>query len=435
MAQPLVVIFGRQNVGKSTLFNRIARRRVSIVKDEPGVTRDRIYVDVEWEDKKFSLMDTGGFITGDSDSLIEQVKHHALYGVDEADIIIYLMDGRSGLTPTDMELSKLIRSYNKEVLWVVNKIDGPVNEKLLYDFYSIGEKVIPVSAEHGVNFDAMMDEVVSRLKPYTDSEDLENIPKIAIVGRPNVGKSTLLNSLVGKDRMIVSSQAGTTRDSVDSVCTYYGKNYLLIDTAGIRKKPKVLKGIESYSVGRAIRAIERCDAAFLLLDASQGIVEQDKKILHLIHSAHKGLVILINKWDVVEEDHEQTYKNFMRAIEYQMWGSANYAHVITTSGLTRKRVTKVFPIVDDILEARNTRISTGPLNKIVAQLNDTLPVHKGRPVKVFYTTQVSNNPPSFTIFVNQPDGVKDNHVRYAEKLIRNQYSFKGTPIRIFVKKK
>ncbi|MCI4625364.1 MAG: ribosome biogenesis GTPase Der [Candidatus Magnetoovum sp. WYHC-5] len=432
MAKQLVSIVGRQNVGKSTLFNRIVKSRMSIVKDEPGVTRDRIYGEAKWDGKTFSVMDTGGFISGDVDALIGQVRDHALVAIDEASLIIYVMDGRSGLTPADRELAELIRQYNKDVLWVVNKVDVPSNEKLIYDFYSLGEDIIPLSAEHGTNFDTLMDEVVRRLVSVEDNDKDLDLPKIAIVGRPNVGKSTLVNSLLGKERMIVSAISGTTRDTVDSVSVYYGKRYLLIDTAGIRRKPKVEEGVESYAVSRAIRAIERADVALLLIDAEDGIVEQDKKIAHLIHSASKGMIVLVNKWDIIEE-HEKAYNAFMASFTRQLWAVANYAQVLTASGLTKKRITKIFPLIDEILAERSKRITTGVLNKIVGSINEILPVYRGRQVKIFYMAQVATEPPAFAVFANYPEGIKDNHLRYIEKTIRQEYPFKGTPVRIYLK--
>lgn len=435
MAKPVVVIVGRQNVGKSTLFNRMVGRRRAIVKDEPGVTRDRLYEEAEWEGRKFILIDTGGFLTGSDNDVIAKVKDHALEGIDEADLVIHLLDGKDGLLPGDRELADFIRTYNKKVLWVVNKIDTPKSDNRLYDFYSLGGSVIPLSAEHGLGFDDLMDEVVSQMGPEetVGDEATAELPRIAIVGRPNVGKSTMVNAILGKERMIVSPVAGTTRDAIDSVCTYYGRKYVLVDTAGIRKKGKISEDVEYFSVVRAIRSIERSDVTLVLLDGSEGVVEQDKKIVYLVKNAGKGLIVLINKWDTVE-DTETAYTAYLDTLGREL-GSLDYAPILTTSGITKKRITKIFPIIDEIVQTRRYRIGTGALNRLTDKINKALPMYSGRQAKVFYATQVDIEPPQFAIFANYPDAIKSNHVRHMERIIREEYPFKGTPIRIFIKKR
>lgn len=425
-------------MGKSTLFNRMTGRRTAIVRDEPGVTRDRIYGEVTWEGKSFSVVDTGGFLSGAGDEILTQVRRHALFGMDEADLVIHLLDARQGLLPDDLEIAGLIRGLNKQVMWVVNKVDTPRTESLLADFYELGNEVYPISAEHGLGYDDMMDEAARRLKPRDEAGEEEEagavqMPRVAVVGRPNVGKSTMVNALLGKERMIVSPVAGTTRDAVDSVCRYYGREYLLVDTAGIRKKAKVDADVEHYSVLRAIKSIERADIAVLLMDAVAGILEQDKKIAEIVDKAGKGLIILLNKWDLIEE-HEDTYKDFISAIDSQMH-FASYAHVLTTSGLSKRRITKLFPLIDKTMETRRTRIDTSTLNKLSERINCVLHTYNGHKIKVFYITQVAGEPPQFALFVNYPEGIKPAQTRYIERLIREQCAFVGTPICVFLKKR
>jgi GTPase len=432
MAKPVVVIVGRANVGKSTLFNRMTESHTAIVEDIPGVTRDRNYLDAEWEGKSFFVVDTGGFFADPSDDIVRQVKEQALFAVEEGDVIIQLLDGKDGLTPSDMELARLLRTSGKKVLWAVNKIDGPTREERLYDFYPIGtDQLWPLSAATGYGFDDFMDSLVSLLPAYKE-ENLE-YPKIAIVGRPNVGKSTLINTLLSKQRMIVSSVPGTTRDSVDSICTYYGRKYLLIDTAGMRKKDRAGYSIDKFSMVRALRSIERCDVALIVIDASKGIVDQDQKIAGVVESYGKGAVFLLNKWDLVDNP-EESYKKIANELSRKMWFML-YAQTLTVSALEKKRVTNVFTIVDEIIEERKKRISTAELNKSFGEMasNITLPMYKGKTVKLFYITQVKTEPPSFTVFTNYPAGIKDAHRRHIEKVLRNAFTFKGTPIRIYLK--
>lgn len=442
--KPIVAIVGRANVGKSTLFNRMIKagrdllRPTAITADMPGVTRDRNYGETSWDDKSFIVIDTGGFyaeeVYGDEGEIINQMKEQALYAIEEADIIIHLLDAKDGLTPADMELSNILRRSGKRTLWVVNKVDGPSKEMAVYEFYKIAaEKLFPLSAITGYGFDEFMDALSSMLpempKIVVPSEE---IPKIAVVGRPNVGKSTLINSLLGKKRLIVSPIPGTTRDSIDTVCTYYGKKYLFIDTAGIRKKSRISL-IERFSVARAIRSIERADIALLVLDATQGIVQQDKKIAGLIEEYGKGAIFLLNKWDLISEP-EKEYKRLLKELRNDIW-FMDYVPFITISGLKKKRITKIFSLIDDIMNERQKRISTAELNKFLLRVTSekTFPLQKGKELKFLYMTQVGINPPQFTVFVNHPSEVKMKHLRFLEKKLREQFSFKGTPIRIFVK--
>jgi GTP-binding protein len=434
MPKPVVVIVGRPNVGKSTLFNRMTRSHAAIVEDIPGVTRDRNYLDAEWEGKNFIVVDTGGFYPKPPEDIFLQIKEHALFAIEEGDVIIHLLDGKSGLTPSDMELVRLLRASGKKVLWAVNKIDGPTREERLYDFYPIGtEELLPVSAATGYGYDALMEKLISFLPSYV--EEKISYPKIAVVGKPNVGKSTLINNLLGKKRMIVSPVPGTTRDSIDSVCTYYGRKYLLIDTAGLRRKDKIGYSIERFSMVRAIRSIERCDVALIVIDAIEDIVEQDQKIAGIVEYYGKGAIFLLNKWDIIDKP-EETYERLSHGLSRKMW-FMQHVPVLTVSALKKKRITKVFPIIDKIIEERKKRVSTANLNKFFREIVSgiSLPLYKGKTAKLYYITQVKTEPPAFVIFTNYASALKDTHKRYIEKELRNRFSFKGTPIRIYIKTK
>jgi len=434
MAKPIVVIVGRPNVGKSTLFNRMSRTHAAIVEDIPGVTRDRNYLDAEWEGKNFTVVDTGGFYPEPPEDIYLQIKEHAIFAIEEGDVIIHLLDGKDGLTPSDMELARLLRASGKKVLWAVNKIDGPTREERLYDFYPIGaENLWPVSAATGYGYDDFMEKLISLLPLYVEEEF--DYPKIAVVGRPNVGKSTIINTLLGKKRMLVSPVPGTTRDSIDSICTYYGRKYLLIDTAGLRKKDKVGYSIERFSMVRAIRSIERCDIALIVIDASKGIVEQDQKIAGIVEGYGKGAIFLLNKWDLIdkpEEAHERLGNELSRKIWFMQ-----YVPFLTISALEKKRITKVFPIIDEIIKERKKRIPTADLNRFFREFVSgmSLPLYKGKTAKLYYITQVKTEPPAFVVFTNYASALKDTHIRYIDKGLRSRFSFEGTPIRIYIKTK
>lgn len=430
----MVVIVGRANVGKSTLFNRMVGTRAAIVENIPNVTRDRNYMETEWEGKAFIAVDTGGFYHKPEEDIFKQIREQALLAIEEADVIIHLLDAKEGLTHTDIELSKMLRASGKKVLWVVNKVDTPKKETLLYDFFRLGtDELIPVSAENGYGFGDMMDKI-ALLLPKNIKETV-SYPKIAVIGKPNVGKSTLVNSLLGKNRMIVSSSAGTTRDSVDSICKYYKNKYLIIDTAGIRKKNKLSFSVEKFSVINAMKSIERCDVALLLIDSTKGITEQDQTIAGLTEYYGKGVIILLNKWDIVPEP-EIAYKKIVSEIKYKLW-FLDYAPVITTSGLDKRNITKIFPLIDEIIEARKKRITTGELNRIMRDIiaNKPMPSYKGRAIKILYMTQIKTEPPSFAVFSNHPEAIKKQYLKYIERCLRSEFSFAGTPIRIYNKKK
>lgn len=444
--KPIIAIVGRTNVGKSTLFNRMVKmgidrsKSTAITESIPGVTRDRNYAETEWDNKKFIVIDTGGFYAEetpyDDKEILRQVREQAMLAIEEADLIIHLLDAKEGLNPSDIELTDILRKSGKKILWAANKIDTPSKEDRLLEFYKIGaEEIIPVSAVTGYGFDELMDKAITLLPKETESYE-EELPKVAVVGRPNVGKSTLINSLLGKKRLIVSPIPGTTRDSIDSICSYYGKKYLFIDTAGIRRKGKIYSqkiDIEKFSVVRAIKSIERADVVIIVLDASEGIVEQDKKIAGIVEEYGKGAIFLLNKWDIIKEP-ETHYKQIIQELRNKIW-FMDYAPCITTSGIEKKRITKIFPLIDKIIAEREKRIPTADLNKFLLKIMalKPFPPYKGKELKFFYTTQVGIKPPAFTIFVNYPSGVKANHIRHIEKALRQEYSFKGTPIRIYVK--
>ncbi|MFN3740413.1 MAG: ribosome biogenesis GTPase Der [Thermodesulfovibrionales bacterium] len=431
MKKPLIAIVGRPNAGKSTLFNRLIRQKKAITEKTPGVTRDRIEAEAEWEGKRFILVDTGGF-TDMEDTIMTQVRKQALYAIDEADMVIHLLDAKIGVTPEDMELMRLLKEKNKKVIFAVNKIDIPSKMNLIYEFYKLGDEPLPVSAQTGYGIEELMDKVLS-LIPQKEQRESLGLPKIAIVGRPNTGKSTLINTLLGKERMIVSPLPGTTRDSVDSICKYYGKQYVLIDTAGIRKKAKIEDNIEYYSITRAMKSIERADVVILLIDAIEGITDQDQKIAGMIRENYKSAIVCFNKWDKVEEP-DKRLKYLLSEFQIKL-PHLSYAPVLTISGLERKRVTKLFPLVDEILSGRKKRIHTGELNRLLKRIKEELmiPAYRGREIKIYYLTQAETEPPGFVLFVNFPQAIKEEHKKYIENLLRERFGFRGSPIRIYIR--
>jgi GTP-binding protein len=433
MQKPIVAIVGRANVGKSTLFNKMIGKRSAIIEDFPGITRDRLYGDAVWEDKHFLVVDTGGFLHEPDEEIYREVKNQVIAAVEEADLIIMLMDVDSGVMPLDAELIDSLRKYSKSIFYAVNKVDGPKKEKAIYDFYSLGVDLYPLSALNGYGYEDLMEKVIEQF-PEGEEGGSEH-PKIAIVGRPNVGKSTLVNSLLSKERMIVSSIAGTTRDAVDSVCSYYKKEYTLVDTAGIRRKGKMAQTIERYSFLRTLRNIEECDIALIVLDASDGVVELDQKIAGYVHSAGKGAVILLNKWDLVDKE-KFDLKDVQEDVYKKLW-FMRYAPVLSISALNKKRVTKLFPLVDKIIAESARRVTTHQLNLFLRKAFSIKepPLYRNRRVKIYYITQVKTNPPSFLIFTNKKEGIKEQYIRFLEKQLRAEFVFEGVPVEFFVRQR
>jgi GTP-binding protein len=434
MGKPIVAIVGVPNVGKSTLFNRIVKKRRAIIEDYPGITRDRLYGDAEWNDKPFIVIDTGGFQHRQDEQFAGEVTRQVMMAVEEADVLIMMMDAEKGILPLDVELIETLRRYGKRIFYTVNKIDGPKKEaNLMSDFYSLGVDLCPISALNGNGYEDLMDHVSSVLPEVREGES--DYPKIAIVGRPNVGKSTLVNSLLSKERMIVSSVPGTTRDAVDSLCTHYNKKYILIDTAGIRRKGRMAKTVERYSFMRTLRNIENCDVAVIVLDAPAGVVELDQKIAGLVHEARKGSIILLNKWDLVDKD-SLSIDDVHKRIYRKLW-FMKYSPILTTSALSKQRVSRIFPIVNKIITESAKRINTHELNLF---LRNTIAakepqLYRGNRVKIHYISQVKTNPPGFVIFTNKKSGIKEQYIKFMESRLRAQFPFEGTPVEFYVRQK
>ena len=435
MNKPIVAVVGRPNVGKSTFFNKIVGRRVSIVEDTPGVTRDRIYAEAEWRGIQFALIDTGGIEPDTKDVILSQMREQAEIAMDMADVIIFIVDGKDGLTASDREVGNMLMRTGKKVLLLVNKIDNPRLPDDFYDFYELGlGEPIPISAANMLNFGDVLDIVVDSF-PSISIEDEEDLVKISVIGKPNVGKSSFINALLGENRVIVSDIAGTTRDSIDTPFQRGEDKYVLIDTAGIRRRNRVNEDIEKYSVIRAIAAIERSDVCLLMIDATQGITEQDKKIAGLAHEAGKGIVVVVNKWDLVEKD-SNTMKNFQKEILKELV-FMNYAPSVFISALTKQRITNVIDLAKVVSEKRAMRIPTGQLNSLIidAVMMNPTPSDKGKHLKIYYATQVGIKPPLFSFQVNKRDLMHFSYARYLENKIRTAFGFEGTSIKFVFREK
>ena len=433
--KPIVAIVGRPNVGKSTLFNRITRTRNALVDDLPGVTRDRHYGDATWADVDFTLVDTGGFIGEDEDAFAPEIRFQILQAIEDSDAIILLLDGKGGITPFDEDIVKILRGVKKPVFYGVNKIDGVEQEVGLYDYYSLGlEKLYPLSAEHRYGVSDFLDDLIQVL-PETVSLETDDMIKLAVVGKPNVGKSSLINRILGQKRLVVSDIPGTTRDAIDSVCEINGNSYLLIDTAGIRRKKKVSKKIEKFSIIKALKSLERCDVALILIDAHEGITEQDVTIAGYAYERGCGCILLLNKWDIVEKD-SKTEKKYFDQLRMDA-KFLSFAPVMTISALSGQRVLKIFKIVDEVYSQYTQRIGTGQLNNILRQSieRNEPSIYRGRRLKFYYFTQVSSRPPTFVCFVNYPDGVHFSYKRYLINQIRAGTGLDKTPIRIILRKR
>ncbi|WEV45515.1 ribosome biogenesis GTPase Der [Streptococcaceae bacterium ESL0687] len=435
MSLPTVAIVGRPNVGKSTIFNRIAGERISIVEDTPGVTRDRIYAVGEWLNKKFSLIDTGG-IELSNEPFMTQIKAQAEIAMDEADVIIHVVDGEAGVTDADEYVAQILYRTDKPVILVVNKVDNPERRLDIFDFYSLGlGDPYPVSASHGIGTGDVLDAIVENL-PVEEEEENEDVIKFSLIGRPNVGKSSLINAILGEERVIASPVAGTTRDAID---THFvdpeGQEYLMIDTAGMRKSGKVYESTEKYSVMRAMRAIDRSDIVLMVLNAEEGIREYDKRIAGFAHEAGKGVIIVVNKWDTLEKDNK-TLQNFEADIRDQ-FQYLSYAPIVFVSAKTKQRLHKLPEMIKEVSASQNLRIPSSVLNDVIMDaiaINPT-PTDKGRRLKIFYGTQVAIKPPTFVIFVNEEELMHFSYARFLENQIRKAFVFEGTPIKIIARKR
>ncbi|UFJ42801.1 ribosome biogenesis GTPase Der [Brevibacillus humidisoli] len=436
MGLPVVAIVGRPNVGKSTIFNRLVGERIAIVEDKPGITRDRLYGKGEWLNQYFHVIDTGGIEVGDSDEILTQIRHQAELAIDEADVIILVVDSRSGVTDSDLEVARLLKRTKKPIVLAVNKVDNPEMRAEIYDFYQLGVgDPFPVSGSHGLGFGDLLDDVVSHFPQQADEDNAEDIIRVSLIGRPNVGKSSLTNAILGEERVIVSDVAGTTRDAIDTPFELDGQRYVLVDTAGMRKRGKVYETTEKYSVMRALKAIEDSDVVLVLINGEEGIIEQDKKIAGYAHEAGKGVIIVVNKWDAVEKD-DKTMHRFSQLIREE-FKFLDYAPILYVSAKTKQRVQTILPKVNEVAEAHAMRIATSTLNDLVtdATIRTPPPSDKGKRLKINYCTQVAVKPPTFVLFVNDPELMHFSYERYIENKIREAFVFEGTPIRILTRKK
>ena len=435
--RPIVAVVGRPNVGKSTLFNCLAGERISIVKDTPGVTRDRIYADVTWLDTSFTLIDTGGIEPDSKDVILSQMREQAQIAIDTADVIIFLVDVKQGLQDADLNVANMLRKSKKPVVLVVNKVDS--FEKFgndVYEFYNLGiGEPFPISSVNKLGLGEMLDEVISHFDDSLYTEEEDDRPKVAIVGKPNVGKSSIINKLIGEKRVIVSDIAGTTRDAVDTQVKYNGKEYVLIDTAGLRKKSKINDELEHFMIVRTVAAVERCDVCVLVIDATEGITAQDAKIAGIAHERGKAMIIAVNKWDAIEKDNKTT-NEFTKEIRTVL-SYMPYAEILFVSAETGQRLPKLFETIDAVMENHAMRVQTGVLNEIMAEAValQQPPTDKGKRLKLYYITQVAVKPPTFVIFVNDKELMHFSYTRYIENKIRDTFGFRGTPLKFIIRER
>lgn len=438
MSKPIVAIVGRPNVGKSTLFNVLAGKNISIVKDTPGVTRDRIYADVDWSGYHFTVIDTGGIEPESGDVILRQMREQAQIAIDTADVIIFMVDLRTGLTDSDGKVADMLRKSGKPVVLCVNAVDNYLKQQAyVYEFYALGMgDPIAVSSANRQGIGDLLDEVTRYIEEEDGEDGDDGIPRIALVGRPNVGKSSIINRLLGENRFIVSDVAGTTRDSIDTPFRYHGKDYMLIDTAGLRRKSRVKEELERYTVIRTVAAVERCDVAVIVIDAVEGISEQDAKIAGIAHDRGKGIVIAVNKWDAVKDKDAQTVKEYEKEVR-RVLSYLDYAEIIFISAETGQRLGKLFSSVDMVLENQKRRIPTGILNEIMTEATalQAPPSDKGKRLKLYYITQVAVEPPTFVIFVNSKKLMHFSYVRYIENQIRSSFSFQGTSLKFIIRER
>jgi len=435
--KPIVAIVGRPNVGKSTLFNALAGERIAIVQDTPGITRDRIYADVTWLDNAFTLIDTGGIEPDSSDIILSQMREQAQIAIDTADVIIFIVDVRQGMVDADMKVADMLRRSQKPVVLAVNKVDS--FEKFIndtYEFYNLGiGDPVPISAANRLGIGDMLDIVIDHFDQNAIMEEDDDRPRVAIVGKPNVGKSSLINKIIGQQRLIVSDIAGTTRDAIDTPVKANGKEYVFIDTAGLRRKKNVKEELEKYMIVRTVSAVERADVVVLLIDADEGVTEQDAKIAGIAHERGKGFIIAVNKWDLIEKNNSSV-NDFTKKVR-QTLSFLPYAEIMFISVKTGQRVPKLFETIDNVIENCALRVQTGVLNEIVAQATamQQPPSDKGKKLKIYYVTQVGVKPPTFVIFVNDKELMHFSYTRYIENQIRDTFGFKGTPLKFIIRER
>lgn len=437
MAKPIIAIVGRPNVGKSTLFNKIAGKRISIVEDTPGITRDRVYADAEWCGREFTMIDTGGIEPYSKDIILSQMRRQANLAIEMADVIIFMVNVKDGMTAADQEVATMLQKSGKPIVLVCNKVDAPGEPPMeLYEFYNLGlDEPMAVSSVHGRGVGDILDKCVEYFPPESEDEEEDDTIKVAVVGKPNAGKSSLINRLLGEDRVIVSSIAGTTRDAIDTHLEKNGKKYTFIDTAGMRKKNKVDDIVERYSVIRSLNAVERCDVCVVMIDGVEGISEQDAKIAGYAHEQGKGTVIVVNKWDAVEKD-DKTMEA-MRTKVYETLGFMQYAPVVFISALTGQRVENLFANIDYVADQNAMRLQTGALNDVLTDAVARVqpPSDKGKRLKLFYITQASTKPPTFVVFVNDAELAHFSYIRYIENQIRSAFGLTGTPVRFIIRER
>ena len=437
MSKPVVAIVGRPNVGKSTLFNALAGEKISIVKDTPGVTRDRIYADASWLDKEFTLIDTGGIEPDSSDIILSQMREQAQIAIDTADVILFLVDVKQGLVDSDSKVADMLRRSKKPVILAVNKVDSFQKYMMdVYEFYNLGiGDPHPVSAASMLGIGDLLDEVVKFFPANEQEEEEDERPRIAIVGKPNVGKSSIINKLVGENRVIVSNIAGTTRDAIDTEIKYHGREYVFIDTAGLRKKNKIKEELERYSIIRTVTAVERADVVLVVIDAVEGVTEQDAKIAGIAHERGKGIIIVVNKWDAIEKN-DKTMNEYEKEVR-RVLSFMPYAEIMYVSAQTGQRLPKLYDMIDMVIENQTLRIATGVLNEIMmeAVAMQQPPSDKGKRLKLYYITQVAVKPPTFVIFVNDKELMHFSYTRYLENKIREAFGFKGTSLRFFIRER
>ncbi len=432
----IVAVVGRPNVGKSTLFNYLAGRRLAIVEDVPGVTRDRLYADVHWLNHEFTLVDTGGLEINATDEMTTYIRKQAEIAIREADVILFVVDGRQGLTGLDEDVAQVLRGTQKPIIVAVNKIDHPNLEAHVAEFYQLGlPHVLSVSAANGLGIGDLLDLIVDLLPAKEAVEDEDDLTRVAVIGKPNTGKSSLVNALLGQERVIVSDIPGTTRDAVDTPITIGDENYVLIDTAGLRRRSKVEEEIERYSGLRSIRAIERSDIVLMVIDAAEGVTEQDKKIVGIAHNRGKGIILVVNKWDLIEKDH-RTANRFTEEIKSEL-SFVDYAPIIFISAKTGQRVHRIFDLVKQVNEQRHLRISTNALNELILQATmvTPTPTERGKRLRIYYATQSGIKPPTFVFFVNDPELMHFSYQRFLENTLRKAMGFVGTPIRFYIRKR